>query len=58
VVKRGPGHVDQVNGEQLDDEEVIIHPTHPTSKLVVLQPNTGVGFAVILDDIVWRLKKF
>jgi hypothetical protein len=36
VVEPGPIHVDQVNGEKLDDEEVIIHPTHPACKVVIL----------------------
>jgi hypothetical protein len=39
LVEPGPGHVGQVNGDKLDDEEVIILPTHPAYKAVVLQPN-------------------
>jgi hypothetical protein len=45
-----------INGEKLDDEEVVIHLTRLAGKAVVLQPNARIGFAVILDDVVWRLK--
>jgi hypothetical protein len=43
-------------GEELDDEEVIVCPTCPACEVVVLQPNTRIGFAVILDDVVGRPK--
>jgi hypothetical protein len=37
----------------MDDEEVVIHPAHPTHKTVVLQPNAGVvGFAVIFYNVL------
>jgi hypothetical protein len=36
VIVLGLGHVDQVNGEELDDEEVIICLAHPVHKVVVL----------------------
>jgi hypothetical protein len=45
-----------INGEELDDEEVVIHLTRLAGKVVVLQPNTRIGFAVIFDDVVWRPK--
>jgi hypothetical protein len=48
----GLGRVSQVNGQELDEEEVIIHPVRPTCKAGVLHPNVGVGFAVILDNVV------
>jgi hypothetical protein len=32
---------------------VIIHPARPTRKTVVLLANPGVGFAVVLHDIIW-----
>jgi hypothetical protein len=35
VVEAGPSGVGWVNGEKLDDEEVIIHPTHPAREMIV-----------------------
>jgi hypothetical protein len=37
-------------GEELDDEKVIVRPTRLASKAVVLQPDAGVSFIVVLDD--------
>jgi hypothetical protein len=53
VVKPGPSHIGYVNGKELDDEEVIIRPSCPARKLVVLQSHARVSFAIILDDVVW-----
>jgi hypothetical protein len=36
MVEPGPGRVSQVDGEELDDEKVIIGPAHLASKAVVL----------------------
>jgi hypothetical protein len=58
VIEPRPGRVDQVNGEELDDEEVIICPAFPTRNVVILEPTIGIGFAIILDDVVWRPKMF
>jgi hypothetical protein len=52
VFEPNPVHVIQVNGEKLDDEQIIIRPACPAHKVVVLQPNARVGFAIILDDVV------
>jgi hypothetical protein len=49
VVDPSPSYVGLADGEKLDDEEVIICPTRPTCKTVVFQPNTWVGFAIILE---------
>jgi hypothetical protein len=54
MIQPGPGRVSQVNREELDDEEIDIHPAYPTRKAVVLKPNTGIGFAIVFDDIIWR----
>jgi hypothetical protein len=51
VIKPSFGHVAQVNGEELNDEVVIIHPDCPACEVVVLHPNTGIGLAVILDNV-------
>jgi hypothetical protein len=58
VVELSPGHVDEVNGEKLDDEEVVIRPARPTHEAIVFQPNIRVGFAIILDDVVRHLEMF
>jgi hypothetical protein len=52
VIEPGPGQVSQVDGEELDDEDVIICPTHPACKAVVLKPNTGIGCTIIFNNIV------
>jgi hypothetical protein len=56
VVEPSSGCVDQVNGEDLDDEKVVIHPTCPAHEAVVLQPNAGAGSAVVHGDVVGRSK--
>jgi hypothetical protein len=58
VIEPGPGRVGQVNGEELDDEGVIIHPACPARKMVVNQPNAGIGFSVVFDDVIWCPKSF
>jgi hypothetical protein len=58
VIEPSPDCVSQVNREKLDDEDVVIHPTHPARKAVIFQPNIGVGFAIIIDDVVWLLEIF
>jgi hypothetical protein len=40
-----------MGGGGTDDEKVIIHRTCSTHMVVVLQPNAGVGFAIVLDDV-------
>jgi hypothetical protein len=39
-------------GEELDDEKVIIHSTHLTREVVVLQPNTGIRLTVVFDNVI------
>jgi hypothetical protein len=51
IIQLGLGRVDQLNGKEPDDEKVIIYPTHLTSELVVLQPDAGVSFTIVLYDI-------
>jgi hypothetical protein len=58
VIKPVLGCVSQVNGEELDNEQVIIHPVRLAQKVVVLQPNVEIGFMVIFDDVVWCPKTF
>jgi hypothetical protein len=56
VIEPSSGHVRQVDGEELDDEEVIIHPARPTHAVVVLQLDAGFCLADILDDVVWCME--
>jgi hypothetical protein len=58
IIQPGPGGILQVYREELDDEEVIVHSVHFAREAVILQPDTGVGFAVVLDDVAWRSKCF
>jgi hypothetical protein len=58
VVQSGPSHVGQLNEEELDDEEVIICPTHPTCKAVVLQPNTRICLTIVFNDVIWCPERF
>jgi hypothetical protein len=52
VVKPGPSHVGQINGEELDNEEFIILCTHPACEAVVLQPNDEICLTVLFDDTI------
>jgi hypothetical protein len=52
VIEPDPGRIGQVNVEELDDEEVIICPACSAREAIVLQPNAGVGFAIIFDDVI------
>jgi hypothetical protein len=56
VIEPSSGHVSQVNKEELDDEKVIVRPTGLGREAVVLQPNTGISFTVVLNDVVWHSK--
>jgi hypothetical protein len=52
MIQPGTSQVGLVNGEELDDEKVIVYPACPAREAVVLQPNTGVSFLIVLDDVV------
>jgi hypothetical protein len=58
VVQPGPTHVGLVNGEELDEEQVVDYPTRPTHEAVVFQANARICFAVILDDVFGARKHF
>jgi hypothetical protein len=58
LIKPSSRHVSQIEGEKLNDEHVTICPTCPARKAVILWPDAGIGFSVILDDIIWHLKTF
>jgi hypothetical protein len=52
VVEPGHGCVCYVNGEELDDEEVIIRLNYPACKPIVSQANTRIHLTDILDDVI------
>jgi hypothetical protein len=54
MIQLGPSRVSMVNGEELDDEKDIGCPICLASEVVVLQPNAGVSFTIILDDVAWH----
>jgi hypothetical protein len=56
VIEPSFGRAGQVNREELDDGKVVICPAYPTREMVVLQPNAGIDFAIILDDVIGRSK--
>jgi hypothetical protein len=58
VVQPGPSHVGQVNEEELDDEEIIICPTRPIRKAVVLQPNARICLTIAFNDVIWCPERF
>jgi hypothetical protein len=56
MIQPCPGRVDQVDREELDAEEVIVHFARSARKVVVLQLDTRFSFVVILDNVAWRSK--
>jgi hypothetical protein len=50
MIQPGPDGVSQVNGEELYAKKVIVCLACPASEAVVLQPDVGVSFTVVLDD--------
>jgi hypothetical protein len=37
----------------MDDENIVLHPARLASQAVVLQPDVGVRFIIILGDAAW-----
>jgi hypothetical protein len=58
MIQSGPGIVDQVDAEQLDDEKVIVRPTLLAGKLVVLRPDTGLVLPSYLMTLLDAQKHF
>jgi hypothetical protein len=56
MVQPGPGGFSQIDSEELDDEQIIICPSHSTCKAVILHPDAGDGFAVVFGDVARRPK--
>jgi hypothetical protein len=56
MIQSGSTKISQIDQEELDDEDVIIHATRPAHEAEILQLDTGVSFAVVLDDIAWLSK--
>jgi hypothetical protein len=51
MIQPGLGGISQVDQEELDDERVIICSARSTHEVVILQLDTRVGFAIILDKV-------
>jgi hypothetical protein len=51
MIQPGLGGISQVDQEELDDERVIICSARSTREVVILQLDTRVGFAIILDKV-------
>jgi hypothetical protein len=58
MIQSGPGRISQVDQEELDDEEAIVCSACFAREAVILHPNTGVTFDIVLDDVAWRSKCF
>jgi hypothetical protein len=56
MIQPGPVKISQVDGEELDDDEIIVRSALSTREAVVLQPDTRVSFVVVLDDVAQCLK--
>jgi hypothetical protein len=56
MIQLGPGGIDQVDGEELDDEEIVVRSARSAHEVVVLQPYAGVSFIIILDDVARHSK--
>jgi hypothetical protein len=56
MVQLGSGGFSQIDREELDDEHIIICPSHSTREAVILHPNAGVNFAVVFGYVAWRLE--
>jgi hypothetical protein len=46
----------QIDREELDHEQIICCPSRSTCKAIILQPDDGVGFAVVFGDAARRSK--
>jgi hypothetical protein len=53
MVQPGFGGFYQIDWEELDDEQIIICHSRSTREVVILQPNTGVNFAIIFGYVAW-----
>ena len=51
-----PEHVPHIDGEILNDEMVIIHPSGSAGELEIYEPHTGVHLPRLLGDVGGRSK--
>jgi hypothetical protein len=56
MVQPGPSGFGQIDREELNDEQIISCPSRPTHEEIILQPDAGVGFAIIFGDVARCLK--
>jgi hypothetical protein len=58
MVQPGPSGFSQIYREELDDEQIIGYPSRSTREAIILQPNTGVSFAIVLVVLQGAQKNF
>lgn len=54
MVESGSCPLSEVEGEELDDQVIILDPHHAAGKVIVFQPDTKIGGSVVLCDVCWR----
>jgi hypothetical protein len=53
MLEPGPRPLRKVNGEELDDEVVILDSCHGVSKAIILQPNARIRRPIVLGNVCW-----
>lgn len=48
VLELGPRSFHEMDGEELDDQVIILDSRHAAGKVVVFQPNIGIGGRIVL----------
>jgi hypothetical protein len=51
MIQPGPSGISYIDWEELDGKEIVIRSARSTREAVVLQPDVGVGFVIILDSV-------
>jgi hypothetical protein len=51
MIQPGPSGISYIDWEELDGKEIVIRSARSTHEAVVLQPDVGVGFVIILDSV-------
>jgi hypothetical protein len=53
MLERGPRPLRKVDGEELDDEVVVLDSRHAASKVVILKTNARILRPVVLGNVCW-----
>jgi hypothetical protein len=51
MIQPDPSRISYIDWEELDGKEIVIRSARSTREAVVLQPDVGVGFVIILDSV-------